>query len=71
MTEEETLKALHLGKYCVAVQYTNGTIYRDLSRTANTPDELRSMMTINERLYGGVYCCETTCVKYPILQEKR
>lgn len=71
LTEEQTLKALHLGKYCIVVPYTSGVCYRDLSRTADTKEELERLLTRDERRFGHTYWCETTCDEYPILQEKR
>jgi thiol-disulfide isomerase/thioredoxin len=71
LTEEQTLKALHLGKYCILVPYTTGVCYRDLFRTADTKEGLERLMTRDERRFGHTYWCETTCDKYPILQEKR
>ena len=71
LTEEQTLKALHLGKYCIVVQYTDGTCYRDLSRTADTKEGLKRLLNPDERWFGHTYWCETTCDEYPILQEKR
>ena len=71
LTEEQTLKALHLGKYCIVVPYTTGVCYRDLSRTADTKEGLERLLTPDERRFGHTYWCETTCDEYPILQEKR
>jgi len=71
LTEEQTLKALHLGKYCIVVPYTTGVCYRDLSRTADTKEGLERLLTPDERRFGHTYWCETTCNEYPILQEKK
>ena len=71
LTEEQTLKALHLGKYCIVVQYATGVRYRDLSRTSDTKEGLKRLLTRDERRFGHTYWCETTCDEYPILGERR
>lgn len=47
-----------LGKYCVAVQWCDGTFYKDLTRTADTKEELLKMRSRDER-FVEFFCCET------------
>lgn len=53
-------------KYCVAVQWSNGEFYKDLTRTADTKAELLKMRTRDER-FVEFYCCESDDETIPAL----
>jgi hypothetical protein len=54
-------------KYCIAVAMCDGRILKDLSRTADTREELEAMMTPNERAFGHTYSCESDDPHFGVL----
>lgn len=61
------------GKYCILVQWCDGTFYRDLSRTADTPEELVKMLTWDEKRFADIkiHYAEISNEAYPVLGSDR